>query len=260
MKKKLLKLGMVVLLAVPRPAAAIYCSNCSNLFVQALERVTSLEQLSTLTNQYAEAIQQTAQQVQMVQNMMQNTASLPGNLKGQLSGQLTQLASLTSTLKTQRGEMTALAEVFNTLFPEQSMFADLAGAGPTEIAAANKKYRDHWDSWSNEVDEASQATFQLSGKQLQEMQDAGELESYISNLLDGPDGQMKAIQAGNQLASIQIQEARKMRELMATNTQSALASQMKAEKESQMKREYWDSATNTDKYKTDSGRNDQPLP
>jgi P-type conjugative transfer protein TrbJ len=247
-------------LAVPTPAAAIFCSNCSNLFVQALERVTSLEQLSTLTNQYAEAIQQTAQQVQMVQNMMQNTASLPGNLKGQLSGQLTQLASLTSTLKTQRGEMTALAEVFNTLFPEQSMFADLAGASPAEIAAANKKYRDHWDSWSNEVDEASQATFQLSGKQLQEMQDAGELESYISNLLDSPDGQMKAIQAGNQLASIQIQEARKMRELMATNAQSALASQMKAEKESQMKREYWDSATNTDKYKTDSGRNDQPLP
>jgi P-type conjugative transfer protein TrbJ len=260
MKKKLLKLGMVMLLAFPTPAAAIFCSNCSNLFVQALERVTSLEQLSTLTNQYTEAIQQTAQQVQMVQNMMQNTASLPGNLKGQLTGQLTQLASLTSTLKTQRGEMTALAEVFNTLFPEQSMFADLAGAGPAEIAAANKKYRDHWDSWSNEVDEASQATFQLSGKQLQEMQGAGELENYINSLLDSPDGQMKAMQAGNQLASIQIQEARKMRELMATNAQSALASQMKAEKESQMKREYWDSATNTDKYKTDSGRNDQPLP
>ena len=258
MKKKLLKLGMVVLLAVPTPAAAIFCSNCSNLFVQALERVTSLEQLSTLTNQYAEAIQQTAQQVQMVQNMMQNTASLPGNLKGQLSGQLTQLASLTSTLKTQRGEMTALAEVFNTLFPEQSMFADLAGAGPAEIAAANKKYRDHWDSWSNEVDEASQATFQLSGKQLQEMQDAGELENYINSLLDSPDGQMKAIQAGNQLASIQIQEARKMRELMATNAQSALASQMKAEKESQMREEQWRRATSTTGY--DYSKYNNPLP
>ena len=260
MKKKLLKLGMVLILAVPTPAAAVYCSNCSNLFVQALERVTSLEQLSTLTNQYAEAIQQTAQQVQMVQNMMQNTASLPGNLKGQLSGQLTQLASLTSTLKTQRGEMTALAEVFNTLFPEQSMFADLAGANPAEIAAANKKYRDHWDSWSNEVDEASQATFQLSGKQLQEMQDAGELESYISNLLDSPDGQMKAIQAGNQLASIQIQEARKMRELMATNAQSALASQMKAEKESQMEKEWWKNATTTNGKYDDLKKHNDPLP
>ena len=258
MKKKLLKLGMVVLLAVPTPASAIFCSNCSNIFVQALERVTSLEQLSTLTNQYTEAIQQTAQQVQMVQNMMQNTASLPGNLKGQLTGQLTQLASLTSTLKTQRGEMTALAEVFNTLFPEQSMFADLAGAGPAAIAAANKKYRDHWDSWSSEVDEASQATFQLSGQQLQEMQDAGELENYISSLLDSPDGQMKALQSGNQLASIQIQEARKMRELMATSAQSALASQMKAEKESQMQKEWWKISTNTDGY--DMNKYSNPVP
>ena len=88
MKKKLLRLGMILLLSTPVQAFAIYCSNCSNMFVQALERVTSLEQLATLTNQYTEAIQQTAQQIQMVQNMIQNTASLSGNLKSQLSGQL----------------------------------------------------------------------------------------------------------------------------------------------------------------------------
>lgn len=260
MRKTLLKLGMVLMLALPAPAAAIYCSNCSNTFVQALERVTSLKQLVTLTNQYTEAIQQTAQQIKMVQNMIQNTASLPGSIKSQLSGQLTQLASLTSTLKTQRGEMTALAEVFNTLFPDQSVFADLAGAGPADIATANKKYRDHWESWSNSVDEASQATFQLSGQQLQEMQDAGELESYIDSLLDSPDGQMKAIQSGNQLAAIQIQEARKMRELMATNAQSSLASQMKTEKESQMQQEWWKNATTTNGKYDDLGKHNNPLP
>lgn len=260
MKKKLLKLGMILLLSTPVPAFAIYCSNCSNMFVQALERVTSLEQLATLTNQYTEAIQQTAQQIQMVQNMIQNTASLPGNLKSQLSGQLSQLASLTSTLKTQRGEMTALAEVFNTLFPEQSTFANLAGASPDDIAAANKQYRDHWNSWSNEVDEATQATFQLSGQQLQELQDAGELDSYINSLLDTPDGQMKALQSGNQLATIQIQEARKLRELMATNTQSSLASQVKAEKESEMQSERWRNATSTDGKYTDLSKHETALP
>lgn len=246
------------MLALPAPATAIYCSNCSNMFVQALERITSLEQLSTLTNQYTEAIQQTAQQIQMVQNMIQNTNSLPGSIKGGIAGQFAKLASLTSTLKTQRGEMTALAEVFNTLFPKQSVFADLAGASPAEIEAANKKYRDHWNSWSSEVDQASQATFQLTGEQLKDLQDTGELESYISSLLDSPDGQMKAIQAGNQLATIQIQEARKMRELMATSTQSSLASQMKAEKESQMQQEEWRSATSSTGY--DYGKYNNPLP
>lgn len=239
-----------MVLAAFRPVTAdvVYCTNCSSRFTQALDRVTNLSQLSTLTNQYTEAIQQTAQQIQMVQNMIQNTASLPGALKGQLAGQLTDLASLTSTLKTQRGEFTALAEVFNTLFPEQSVFADLAGATPEEIAAANKTYRDHYNAWSSEVDKASQATFQLSGEQLQELQDAGELESYINNLLNTPDGQMKALQAGNQLATIQVQEVRKLRELIATNTQSTLVGQMKAEKESQMQAERWQSATSTQGY------------
>jgi len=161
-------------------------------------------------------------------------------------GQLTELASLTSTLKTQRGELTALAEVFNTLFPDQSVFADLAGASIADIATANKAYRDHYKAWSTEVDKASQATFQLSGKQLQELQEAGELDSYISNLLNTPDGQMKALQAGNQLATIQVQEVRKLRELIATNTQSTLAGQMKSEKESQMQAARWRNATNTE--------------
>ncbi|WP_241159773.1 hypothetical protein [Desulfovibrio sp. ZJ200] len=43
--------------------------------------------------------------------------------------------------------------------------------------------------------------------------------------------------AGNQLAALQIQEARQLRELIATKVQSDLASQEKAEKESQMGQE-----------------------
>jgi conjugal transfer/entry exclusion protein len=69
---------------------------------------------------------------------------------------------------------------------------------------------------------------------------------------------MKAIQAGNQLATIQIQEARQLRELMATNTQSSLASQMKAEKISQMEMEQWKEATTTSEY--DYSQYNEPLP
>ena len=53
--------------------------------------------------------------------------------------------------------------------------------------------------------------------------------------------------AGNQLAALQIQEARQLRELTATQVQSAIASQMKAEKESQMTRELWKGMSKTDK-------------
>jgi P-type conjugative transfer protein TrbJ len=108
------------------------------------------------------------------------------------------------------------------------------------------------------VDQASEATFQLSGQQLKDLENAGELQNYINGLLQSPDGQMKAIQSGNQLATIQIQEARQLRELMATTTQSSLASQMKTEKESQMETEQWKNATKTTDF--DSSRYNEPLP
>jgi conjugal transfer/entry exclusion protein len=52
--------------------------------------------------------------------------------------------------------------------------------------------------------------------------------------------------AGNQLTALQVQETRQMRELLATQAQSALTSQMKSEKESQMAQEAWRDATKVD--------------
>lgn len=238
---------ILALSATPSLAVSFVCKNCSTNLVQLLDRVTNVEQLQSLIKQYQEAVEQTRQQIEMVRqnveqyaNMVQNTIQLPANLVKELQGAFTRLASLTSQLKTQRGDIVALGELFTTLFPEQGLFGDLAGASPREVAAANVRYREEWDKWAKEVDRASMATFQLSGHQLQDLQkDPAKFQSYIDNLLSTPDGQMKAIQAGNQLAAIQVQEARQLRELMATVAQSELSSQMKAEKESQMAEEAW---------------------
>ena len=256
MKRYIIVLTLIFALGVtPAFSASFYCKNCSTSLVQALDRVTNVEQLQNLIKQYKEAVEQTRQQIEMVRqnmeqyaNMVQNTIQLPASLVNELRGAFTRLASLTSQLKTQRGDIVALGEIFTTLFPEQGLFGDLAGAGPAEVEAANVRYREEWDKWSKEVDRASQAMFQLSGYQLQDLQkDPAKFQSYIDNLLSTPDGQMKAIQAGNQLAAIQVQEARQLRELMATVAQSELSSQMKAEKESQMSEEAWRETIKTDR-------------
>ena len=255
MKKYLLSLAMLALLSTPAHALTVTCTNCSNTLVQMLDRITNVEQLSTLINEYHESITQTAQQIRMVQqnieqyqNMVQNTVQLPANLVSELRGSLTRLANLSSNLKTLRGDIVGLGQVFNSLFPEQSLFGDLAGAGPEQVEAANRKYQQQWDTWSETVDQASQATFQLSGHQLDDLQkDAGRFQSYLDELLSTPDGQQKAIMAGNQLSALQVQEARQLRELMATQVQSNLASQMKAEKESQMSQEAWRDTLKTTK-------------
>ena len=60
--------------------------------------------------------------------------------------------------------------------------------------------------------------------------------------------------AGNQLPTLQIQESRQLRELMATYVQGAVAKDMKAEKESQVMHEQWKRLTNSD------GMKGRPIP
>ena len=255
MRKCLLSFALLLLLSSPAHALTVTCTNCSNMLVQALDRITNMEELSTLMNDYQESITQTAQQIRMVQqnieqyaNMVQNTMQLPANLVNEVKGSLTRLSLITSKLKTQRGDIVALGEIFNSLFPELNFLGGLASSAPEQVAAANAKYRAQWDKWAEAVDQASQATFQLSGQQLQELQsDSDRFQQYLDNLLSTPDGQQKAIMAGNQLSALQVQEARQLRELMATQVQSSLSSQMKAEKESQMSQEAWRDTLKTNK-------------
>jgi P-type conjugative transfer protein TrbJ len=248
MKRRLVFSLLVLLLhTAPANALTVTCTNCSNMIMQALERITNMEQLSTLANDYQESITQTAQQIRMVQqnieqyqNMLQNTMRLPETLLNELKGNLTRLAHLSNNLNTLRGDIAGLGQIFLNLFPEQSLFGDLAGASKEQMQQANARYEAEWDKWAETVDKASQATFQLSGQQLADLQqDPEQFQQYIDDLLSTPEGQQQALMAGNQLAAIQVQEARQLRELMATQTQSALASQMKAEKESQMAQELW---------------------
>lgn len=257
MKKYILALALTVMWAIPAHALTVTCTNCSTNLVQFLDRITNVEELSTLMNQYKEAVEQTQQQITMVrqnieqyQNMVQNTVQLPADLVNELRGNLTRLANLTGNLKTLRGDIVSLGTIFNNLFPEQSLFGDIAGASSDQVAKANAKYEAAWDAWSKNVDRAAQATFQLSGHQLEELQkDAPRFQSYLDSLLSTPDGQQKAIMAGNQLSVLQVQEARQLRELVATQVQSALTSQMKSEKESQMQQEAWRDATKADALK-----------
>lgn len=264
MKKYLLSFALLALLTTPAHALTVTCTNCSTNLIQQLDRITNVEQLTNAIKQYQEAVEQTRQQITMVQqnieqyqNMLQNTAQLPVSLISELKGSLTRLAQLSSTLKTQRGDIVALGEIFTSLFPEQALFGTLAGASPEQVEEANRRYRQEWDKWAESVDQASQATFQLSGQQLSDLQrDPAQFQSYIDSLLSTPDGQQKAIMAGNQLSALQVQEARQLRELMATQVQSQLASQMKSEKESQMSEEAWRDTIKTDRIGKKKAKDD----
>ncbi len=231
-------------LAAEASAKTVYCTNCSTKMTQAVEKATSVEQLRTLLKEYDESIQQTAAQLQMVQqnidqyaNMVQNTAALPASVIQRIAYELSRFGKITNALNTIRNDVAGLGRIFDALYQTQDELKDLASLPRNLLAEGGMSYRTSWDNWSRRVDDSTRATFQLSGQQLQELEESGELESYINELLSSPDGQQKALMAGNQLAALQIQEARQLRELIATKVQSDLASQEKREKEGQMGQE-----------------------
>jgi len=242
---KILLTLIAVLLTAPAYGYTVYCTNCSNTAVQSMQHALASQQLANLRDAYTQYVEQTAQQLRMVQqnieqyaNMVQNTLQLPADIISEISSELSKLSAVTNTLHTIRNDITGMANAFDELYRARDELKDLANL-PADLLqnGGSDTYQSHWDKWSRRVDESTRATFQLSGKQLQELEQSGQLESYINRLLSTPEGQQQALMAGNQLAALQIHESRQLRELIATKFQSDLASQNKSEKTGQMAEE-----------------------
>ncbi|WP_162139289.1 P-type conjugative transfer protein TrbJ [Halodesulfovibrio aestuarii] len=198
-----------------------------------------MEQLTTAWKQYGEDVQQTAQQVRMVQqnieqyaNMVQNTVTLPVDTMNRMVGDFNRLSGYVERVSARTGEINGMKDLYNAFYAKQS-----ALRGLVNTAEGTKNYSTMWDRWSGEVDRAAEATFKMTGTQLADLRNNGELETHIRSLLSTPKGRMEAIQAGNKLAAIQIKEAQETRALMATYLQQEMARTQKKEKVEQVQEE-----------------------
>lgn len=228
-------------------AKTVYCSNCSDRFTQALERATSLEQLKNIANSYLEDVKQTTQQIELVKNnieqlayVVQNTISLPESLLSQAKQDLNKLANITSSLGTQKGDIFAMAQIFDEIYPAMDLMGSI-------LADPNQSIEGAWEQWTRASDRAAEAVFQLTGYQLSDLaQNSSAMNDHINKLLATPEGQMQALQAANNLTSLQLEEMRKLRELMATATQAQVMAHMKEEKKEQLAKEIWQEMHRTD--------------
>jgi P-type conjugative transfer protein TrbJ len=234
-------------IATPGYALTVFCTNCSENMTQLLERITSLQELDTLVGQYAEDVQQTAQQIRMVQqnieqyqNMLQNTKNLsPDNLSA-IAGDFRKLGSLQQQIQLQRGDAEALRRVYTDLYPGMDAMAGQSDA----------EYEQRWNQWTQESDRAWQSTFQITGRQLQELeQDANAFDQRVQELLTTPEGRMEAAQAANQLAALAIREAREMRSLMNAYIQAQTQAASKAAQVEEAQMEEARRFFNTDKLR-----------
>lgn len=201
----------------------VTCLNCSNLFTQALEYINEIEQLLEAIKRYEELAKQT-------ENMMKNTKNLPSDLKGNLMSQLDSAVSNVEKLKTYKGDMDALYTIFTDTWPELKNMKDGDG---TLMSDRILKRSSQLKSAVKKMDNILRSNFQLSGKQLQEMQDSGDFEDYMADLLLSKSGRQQAIEAGNQINSIAVNELRQNRALLANFVQAqttALAQEQQEKK------------------------------
>ncbi|MFP5222866.1 MAG: hypothetical protein ACLGSA_11315 [Acidobacteriota bacterium] len=236
-------------------AMPVFCTNCSDIFTQLLQQVNGVEQLTQLYKQVSEAMQQTQQQVQMVQtgfqqyqNMLKNTASLPPSMLGQLQGQFSQVSQLSKQLKLNRGDASALSQIFNKIYPpKKGLSLPSADGGSAKPWKNPNEVAEEKDAIDQAATEAQQAAFEESGQQIADIEEKAEqLDTDVQQLMQTPDGQVKAVMAGNQLLGRLLQESQKLRHLFAVSTQAQAQQAMNARKEV-LDQETWGQITKTDK-------------
>lgn len=187
----------------PAPAHAIYCSNCSTFYQQMFEYA---EAVSTTLN----TAEQLATQIQQYQNMVTQGTGLPDSMFGSITADLKSVVSIYNRSQALGRQIQNMDAQFNTAFPGFESYLSQA-ANSAEVPT-----RDRYQKWSEqgrdnvktalEAANLNTSTFESEDAQLDRM--VARSQSAV--------GRMQAIQAGNEIASQNVQQLQKLRDLLAT--------------------------------------------
>ena len=193
----------VSLYMAPAPAYAIYCSNCSTFYQQMFEYAEAVNtQLNTA--------QQLATQIQQYQNMVTQGLSLPNSMFGSIAADLQSVANIYTKSQALGRQIQNMDSQFNTQFPGFESYLNQA-ANSAEVPA-----RDRYQKWSEQGRDNVKAAMEAANL------NTGTIESEDAQLArmvsrsQSAAGRMQAIQAGNEIASQNVQQLQKLRDLVAT--------------------------------------------
>ena len=187
----------------------VYCSNCSTKFKQSMEYVKDVEQMIESVKRYQELVKQTEHDIK-------NTLNIPSNLQSQLVRQVSNSVMNIEKLNSYKADMDTLGQIFSSTWPELQDLAIDGVSMQDRIAERSRLYEEA----STKLNAILQSNFQLSGKQLVELQDSGKFDSYLHDLTSTKKGRLQAIEAGNQINALTIKELRETRALLANYVQS----------------------------------------
>jgi len=182
-----------VAVATPRPADAqwaVNCVNCSTTWTQLLEYAKQAQQLETQLQQYATQLQQYA-------NMVTNTVALPQELWGNVQSDIMQVQNLSNAASLLSGNAGSIV----TRLQSASSYASQA-ASLGNIAS-------QFTTWQQTIGNNIGTLGRTLGLQQEQEATDATLLTTLQSHSQTAQGQMQAIQAGNELAhanAVQLQE------------------------------------------------------
>lgn len=193
-------LGAGMLASTGEPARAFFCSNCAT---EPSMLMSIGKQVQEITNQ----IQAYQLQIQQYENAVQNTIALPQRIWGNVTGQIMAIRGLASQASVLTGSSGSILSRLNSM----GYYANSAMNLPMMIGNMN--------TWQSNIQNNLRTMGQSIGlQQNQEQSDAAVL-AQIQAQAASAQGQMQALQAGNELAGQTVGQLQKIQSTLDLTAQ-----------------------------------------
>jgi type IV secretion system protein TrbJ len=192
----------VASISAPRPAEAqwaVACVNCATMWTQLLQYAKEAQAMATQLQQYQTQLQQYA-------NMVTNTAALPQEVWGTVQSDIMQVQALSnaaSLLSGNSGSMVSRLQSASAYANQASSLGNVAG---------------QFSTWQQTIGNNLSTMGRTLGLQQSQQQNQAAIIQILQRHSQSAQGQMQAIQAGNELAGA---NAAQLVQIQATLTATA---------------------------------------
>lgn len=195
-------IASLAIVSAPRPARAqwaVTCVNCSTTWTQLLQYAKEAQSLATQLQQYQTQLQQYA-------NMVTNTVALPQEVWGTVQSDIMQVQALSnaaSLLSGNSGSMISRLQSASAYANQAASLGNVAG---------------QFSTWQQTIGNNLSTMGRTLGLQQSQQQNQAAIIQALQQHSQSAQGQMQAIQAGNELAGA---NAAQLAQIQATLTATA---------------------------------------
>lgn len=167
----------------------------------------SAEQIQNQLTQITQLAEQIQNQIRIYENMLQNTLTLPAHVWGQAEADLRRLQQLVAQ---GQGIAFSMGNIDNVLKQRFQSYAEFKTG-----LENGESFSDSYQSWSDTNRDTIAATLRAAGLTSEQFGSEETTMAQLRSMSETSVGQMQALQVGHEIAAQQVEQAQKLRGLVA---------------------------------------------